>query len=74
MSKRIEKDGKFYRMRRGKLVEIPPEWVGRVFHGCSSRKCSHCKDLKANKSQEQHREKTAQICDLRQQVTEYHGG
>ena len=30
MSKRIEKDGKFYRMRRGKLVEIPEEWVGKV--------------------------------------------
>lgn len=29
MSKRIEQDGKFYRMRRGKLVEIPSEWVGR---------------------------------------------
>jgi hypothetical protein len=28
--KRIEKDGKFYRMRRGKLVEIPAEWVGEV--------------------------------------------
>jgi hypothetical protein len=30
--KRIEKDGKFYRMRRGKLVEIPAEWVGEVVH------------------------------------------
>ena len=31
MSKhRIEKDGKFYRKRRGKLVEIPDEWVGHV--------------------------------------------
>lgn len=30
MSKRIEKDGKFYRMRRGKLVEIPNQWVGKV--------------------------------------------
>lgn len=30
MGKRIEQDGKFYRMRRGKLVEIPPDWVGRV--------------------------------------------
>lgn len=29
MAKRIEIDGKFYRKRRGKLVEIPPEWVGR---------------------------------------------
>lgn len=28
MAKRIEKDGKFYRYRRGVLVEIPPEWVG----------------------------------------------
>lgn len=28
--KRIEKDGKFYRMRRGKLVEIPAEWVGEL--------------------------------------------
>jgi hypothetical protein len=29
MGKRIEIDGKFYRMRRGKLVEIPEEWVGK---------------------------------------------
>lgn len=29
MNKRIEKDGKFYRMRRGVLVEIPQEWVGK---------------------------------------------
>ena len=28
--KRIEKDGKFYRMRRGQLVEIPEEWVGKT--------------------------------------------
>jgi len=27
---RIFQDGKFFRMRRGKLVEIPPEWVGNV--------------------------------------------
>lgn len=30
MAKRIEIDGKFYRMRRGQLVEIPLEWVGKV--------------------------------------------
>jgi hypothetical protein len=30
--KRIEKDGKFYRMRRGKLVEIPAEWIGEVVY------------------------------------------
>lgn len=28
--KRIEQDGKSYRIRRGKLVEIPDEWVGQV--------------------------------------------
>jgi hypothetical protein len=36
--KRIEKDGKFYRMRRGKLVEIPAEWVGQVCHPQEQRK------------------------------------
>lgn len=30
MSKRISIDGKFYRVRRGKLVQIPDEWVGVV--------------------------------------------
>lgn len=36
--KRVEVDGKFYRMRRGKLVEIPEEWVGNVTHPQSMRK------------------------------------
>lgn len=27
---RLEIDGKFYRERRGKLVEIPAEWVNQV--------------------------------------------
>lgn len=36
--KRIEIDGKFYRHRRGKLVEIPTEWVGEVAHPQSVRK------------------------------------
>lgn len=30
MSKLIENDGKHFRMRRGKLVQIPPAWVGQV--------------------------------------------
>lgn len=30
MSKRIEIDGKFYRKRKGKLVQIPDEWVGKI--------------------------------------------
>ncbi len=38
MSKLIEKDGKHYRMRRGKLVEIPEEWVGQVTHPQTIRK------------------------------------
>lgn len=31
MSKRIKKDGKYFRIRRGKLVEIPERWVGRTY-------------------------------------------
>ncbi len=30
MGRAIEKDGKTFRMRRGKLVEIPPAWVGNT--------------------------------------------
>lgn len=36
--KRIEKDGKFYRMRRGELVEIPEEWVGKIVYKQTIRK------------------------------------
>jgi hypothetical protein len=32
MAKRIERDGKFYRIRRGKEVEIPDQWVGKTVH------------------------------------------
>lgn len=28
--KRIEIDGKFYRVRRGELVQIPDQWVGKI--------------------------------------------
>lgn len=38
MTKRIELDGKFFRIRRGKLVEIPPEWVGKDTNKCTIRK------------------------------------
>lgn len=38
MSKMIEQDGKFYRLRRGKLVEIPPEWQGKVPNEQTKRK------------------------------------
>ncbi|KKN54362.1 hypothetical protein LCGC14_0593400 [marine sediment metagenome] len=38
MSKLIKKDGKYYRWRRGRLVEIPPEWVGKVTHPQTIRK------------------------------------
>lgn len=30
--KRIEQDDGYYRVRRGKLVRIPDEWVGRTLH------------------------------------------
>lgn len=38
MAKRIEIDGRFYRMRRGKLVEIPEEWVGQTLDSQTKRK------------------------------------
>lgn len=31
-------DGKLYRTRRGKIVEIPPEWVGRFTTPATIRK------------------------------------
>jgi len=36
--KRVELDGKFYRKRRGVLVEIPPEWVDQTTHSQTIRK------------------------------------
>jgi hypothetical protein len=42
MAKPIVKDGKTYRMRRGKLVEIPPEWVGKTVSAATKqRRPSH---------------------------------
>ncbi len=32
MSKRLEFGNRFFRWRRGKLVEIPTEWVGNTTH------------------------------------------
>lgn len=32
MAARIDIDGRSYRVRRGRMVEIPPEWVGNVTH------------------------------------------
>ena len=36
--KLIEKDGKYYRIRRGELVQIPDEWVGQTVHPQRIRK------------------------------------
>ena len=44
--KRIEIDGKYYRIRRGVLVEIPPQWVGKVPYPQTIRKCKSKKDGK----------------------------
>ncbi len=38
MSKRIIIDGKAFRERRGKLVEIPAEWVGKTLYPQTKRK------------------------------------
>lgn len=38
MSKRTLIDGKYYRMRRGELVEIPNEWVGKTLYPQTKRK------------------------------------
>ena len=38
MAQRIERDGKFYRMRRGELVEIPSQWVGQTTTAQNIRK------------------------------------
>jgi len=34
----LQIDGKFYRRRRGRLVEIPEQWVGKVTHPETVRK------------------------------------
>lgn len=38
MSKRIEVDGRFFRARRGVLVEIPKKWVGKTLSGQTKSK------------------------------------
>lgn len=38
MSKLIRINGIAYRMRRGKLVKIPEEWVGKTVHPQTIRK------------------------------------
>lgn len=38
MSRRKMIDGRAYRMRRGRLVEIPVEWVGKTVRGNTIRK------------------------------------
>lgn len=51
MGKRIIKDGKAYRYRRGKLVEIPKEWVG-VVTSRQTIKNRHSKQTKAVRDSE----------------------
>lgn len=45
MAKRIEIEGKFFRMRRGKFVEIPEDWVGQVTFKQTQRKRSRAAQL-----------------------------
>jgi uncharacterized cupin superfamily protein len=43
MAKAIKKDGKVFRVRKGKLVEVPPEWVGKIPHQQTIRKRNQVK-------------------------------
>lgn len=54
MSKRIEIDGKFYRKRRGVLVEIPSEWVGRTVTSkvINRRQSKHIRKLRMTERKE----------------------
>lgn len=38
MAKLIQQEDGFYRMRRGKLVKVPDEWVGKTTHKQTIRK------------------------------------
>ena len=38
MGRRFEADGEFFRVRRGKTVKIPAEWVDKVPHEQTIRK------------------------------------
>lgn len=50
MAKRIDEKGKSYRVRRGKKVEIPKEWVGRATRKQTIRKRDSKKVGKRKKS------------------------
>lgn len=54
MSRRIDIDGKAYRRRRGRLVEIPPQWAGRVTHS----QTIHKRPSKLPRKLRMHRETT----------------
>lgn len=38
VSKLVKQDDGYYRMRRGTLVRIPDEWVGKIVHSQTIRK------------------------------------
>jgi hypothetical protein len=38
MAKRIEINGEFFRERRGELVKIPAQWVGKTLHSQTKQK------------------------------------
>lgn len=47
--KRVEIQGSVYRWRRGKLVKIPDEWVGKTVHQQTIRKRQSKQDGKKRK-------------------------
>ena len=38
MKKRVEIDGKYFRVRRGVLVQIPKKWIGKTLSSQTKRK------------------------------------
>ena len=61
MGKLFEIDGKHYRIRRKKLVEIPPEWVGEVTHPQTIRKRKTTRSAKLDRRTEQKRERKSVV-------------
>lgn len=49
MAKRIKIGNDYFRVRRGKLIKIPDDWVGKVTHPQTIRKRKSKETFKSNK-------------------------
>lgn len=50
MAKAIHKDGKVFRIRRGKMVEIPEQWVGKIPTDIRKRRSKRTKQQRAEQA------------------------